>query len=78
MQTKKQKIDKPTKAYSSLKFKDEQVTIFKPGKDMHLEETNRVWNDEKGKPHKVFRIRRSTRNYYTSEFHMKQPVVKAS
>lgn len=77
MSTKKEKIKEPIRAYSSLDFKEEQVTTFKPGKDISLEETNRYYTDDKGKQHKIYRIRRSTRNYYTSDYHRKLQPAKS-
>jgi hypothetical protein len=51
--------------FSSLKFTEKCITNLKPGITVTLEETGKVHTDDEGKEHKVLRLRRDTRNYYT-------------
>lgn len=58
-------LEKQLKMFSSLKFTEKGITSLKPGVTVTLEETGKVHTDEEGKEHKVLRLRRDTRNYYT-------------
>jgi hypothetical protein len=56
------------KLYSSLKFEEERGTSrVKPGSTVVLEETGKLHQDTEGNVHKVFRLRKNKRNYYTLE-----------
>ncbi len=56
------------KLYSSLKFEEERGTSrAKPGSTVVLEQTGKLYKDNEGKVHKVFRLRKNKRNYYTLE-----------
>lgn len=56
------------KLYSSLKFEESKGTsAIKPGSTIFLEETGKLHQDPEGKLHKVFRLRKNRRNYYTLE-----------
>lgn len=58
----------PLKLYSSLKFDEEKGTSrIKPGETVVLEETGKLHQDPEGNVHKVFRLRKNKRNYYTLE-----------
>ena len=60
--------DEQLKLYSSLKFEEEKGTSrVKPGSTVLLEETGKLHQDPEGKLHKVFRLRKNRRNYYTLE-----------
>jgi hypothetical protein len=63
----KKTLGGPLKLYSSLKFVEKGITKIKSGTDVTLEDTGKIHLDEDGNPHKVFRIRKNTRNYYTLE-----------
>jgi hypothetical protein len=58
-------LEKVLKMFSSLKFNEKGLTSLKPGTTVTLEETGKVHVDEEGKEHKVLRLRKDTRNYYT-------------
>jgi hypothetical protein len=58
-------LEKQLKMFSSLKFTEKGITNLKPGITVTLEETGKVHTDDEGKEHKVLRLRRDTRNYYT-------------
>jgi len=58
-------LEKQLKMFSSLKFTEKGITSLKPGTTITLEETGKVHTDEEGKEHKVLRLRKDTRNYYT-------------
>ncbi len=58
-------LEKQLKMFSSLKFTEKGITSLKPGATITLEETGKVHTDEEGKEHKVLRLRKDTRNYYT-------------
>ena len=58
----------PLKLYSSLKFDEERgISKIKPGDTILLEETGKLHQDPEGNTHKVFRLRKNKRNYYTLE-----------
>ena len=58
----------PLKLYSSLEFNEERGTSrIKPGLTVVLEETGKLHQDSEGNVHKVFRLRKNKRNYYTLE-----------
>jgi hypothetical protein len=58
-------LEKQLKMFSSLKFNQKGITSMKPGSTITLEETGKIHTDEEGKEHKVLRLRKDTRNYYT-------------
>jgi hypothetical protein len=58
-------LENQLKMFSSLKFSEKGITSLKPGTTITLEETGKVHKDEEGREHKVLRLRRDTRNYYT-------------
>lgn len=58
-------LEKQLKMFSSLKFNEKGITSLKPGATITLEDTGKVHTDDEGREHKVLRLRRDTRNYYT-------------
>ena len=58
-------LEKKKKMFSSLKFNERGITSLKPGTTITLEETGKVHTDDEGREHKILRLRRDTRNYYT-------------
>jgi hypothetical protein len=58
-------LSEELKMFSSLKFNEKGLTSLKPGSTVTLEETGKIHIDEGGKSHKVLRLRKDTRNYYT-------------
>jgi hypothetical protein len=58
-------LEKQLKMFSSLKFTEKGITTLKPGATITFEETGKFHTDEGGNEHKVLRLRRDTRNYYT-------------
>jgi len=58
-------LEKFLPMFSSLKFSEKGITNLKPGTTVTLEETGKVHTDAEGKEHKVLRLRKDTRNYYT-------------
>lgn len=58
-------LEKQLKMFSSLKFSENGISILKPKNTVTFEETGKVHTDHEGKEHKVLRLRRDTRNYYT-------------
>lgn len=58
-------LEKQLKMFSSLKFSEKGMSTLKSGLTVTLEETGKIHTDEEGKEHKVLRLRRDTRNYYT-------------
>jgi hypothetical protein len=58
-------LEKQLKMFSSLKFTEKGITTLKSGATVTFEETGKFHTDEEGKEHKVLRLRRDTRNYYT-------------
>jgi len=63
----KKTLNGPLKLYSSLKFMEKGITKIKSGSDVVLEDTGKIHIDHDGNSHRVFRIRKNTRNYYTLE-----------
>jgi len=58
-------LEKQLKMFSSLKFTEKGITSLKSGATVTLEETGKIHTDNEGKEHKVLRLRKDTRNYYT-------------
>lgn len=58
-------LEKQLKMFSSLKFNEKGLTNLKPGITITLEETGKIHKDDEGLEHKVLRLRKETRNYYT-------------
>ena len=58
-------LEKQLKMFSSLKFAEKGITTLKPGATVTFEETGKFHTDKEGKEHKVLRLRKDTRNYYT-------------
>lgn len=63
----KKTLSGPLKLYSSLRFMEKGITRIKSGTDVTLEDTGKIHIDSEGNSHRVFRIRKNTRNYYTLE-----------
>lgn len=58
-------LERHLQMFSSLKFNQKGLTTIKAGATITLEETGKVHTDEHGVEHKILRLRKDTRNYYT-------------
>jgi hypothetical protein len=59
--------DRTIKLYSNLKFQEKNLVYLKNGDSAVLEETGKIYIDQEGKEHKVFRLRRNSRTYFVIE-----------